>query len=101
MSDEFFGFGKEVENVRYDKVELRKYFDRVQKEVIMCYYGDPFSCDGFLNTEYCFSGRDFREGTWRHVSLLESIRYDDKMGDNLYGPFYDSVWFVKLENIKM
>ena len=45
-------------------VELRKYFDRVQKEVIRCYYDEPFACDALLNSEYSFCRRDFREGMW-------------------------------------
>ena len=45
-------------------VELRKYFDRVQKEVIRCYYDEPFACDALLNSEYSFCRRGFREGTW-------------------------------------
>ena len=74
-------------------VELRKYFDRVQKEVIRCYYDEPFACDALLNSEYSFCRRDFREGTWWHVPLSDSVRYNDKMGDDLYGPFYDRKWF--------
>lgn len=70
-------------------VELRTYFDKVQKEVIKCYYNDPFSTEAFLSREYCFCGQNYREGTWQHVSLSKPIGYDDKMGDDLYRPFYD------------
>lgn len=64
MSNKFFGFEKKVEAIRYNMVELRKYFDRVQKEVIRCYYDEPFACDALLNSEYSFCRRDFREGMW-------------------------------------
>ena len=89
LDNKFPDFEKEVEKIQYNMVELRPYLDKVQNEVIKCYYDDPFSTEAFLIREYCFCSKNYREGTWWHVSLSESIRYVDKMGDDVYGPFHD------------
>lgn len=69
LSNNFYGFEKEAEKIRYNIPELRKYFDRVQKETIRRSYDHPFACEAFLNREHNFCGRDFSEGTWWSVSL--------------------------------
>ena len=96
ISDYFWEFKNDVDKIRFNFVELRKYYCRLRKELIKCFYNDPFACKCFLGREKYSSGRDYREGTYSMVSLSENICYNDKIflhnleskkRDQLYGPF--------------
>ena len=77
ISDIFLEFEEDVDKIRFNVVELRKYYYNLRKELIKCFYVDPFACECFLGGEHYFYGRDYWEGKYWMVSLSENIHYND------------------------
>ena len=74
MFDDFYS---NIDKIRFNSVELRRYFDKLQTELIKCFYDLPRDTDCFLGGEHYFGGRDWNSGTYWRVSLSEIIRYSD------------------------
>ena len=92
----FDEFDSYVDKHRFNMTELRRYYNKLQKELIKCFYDSPMSTKCFLGGEHYLGGRDWQTGEYWRVSLSESIRYSDdiflaKLRDKekkeLYGSF--------------
>ena len=66
-----------VDDHRFNVPVLRRYYDKLQKELIKCFYDSPTSTKSFLGGEHCFGGKDWTTGSYWRVSISESICYSD------------------------
>ena len=68
-----------VNKHRFNMTELRRYYDKLQKELIKSFYDLPRSTECFLVEGHYFGSRDCQTGHCWSVFLSESIWYSDNI----------------------
>ena len=77
IPEKFDKFESFVNKHRFNMMELRRYYDKLQKELIKCFYDSPKSTECFLVEGHYFGSRDWQTGHCWSVFLSESIQYLD------------------------
>lgn len=54
IPEKFYGFDSFQDKIRFNMKELRRYYDRLQKQLIKCYFDSPRSTENFLGENTIF-----------------------------------------------
>ena len=105
LNNKFFGLEIEVDAIRY-MIKFRKYFDRVQKEVIRCYHNDPLPVMFFWRENTVFLVEISERGRGGNMQIqLDMMTYWETifMGLSMIGSdffvilifLFSAFWFKK------